>query len=280
MPLEIEPLSPAIGAEIHGVDLSKVLTDATIVVIRDALLEHCVVFFRDQSLTVDQHKSFTRQFGDLFIHPNFNVGDGDPEIVEVRREPDDTTIVGEHWHADTTMCEAPPMGAVLYAMELPEVGGDTLFANQYLAWDTLSSGMRRMLEPMRAWHSDRMVAGPAAAKNATRAIRVREDDAWTETRSLHPVATIHPETGRTALFVNQSYTTGFDGMTEDESAPLLSYLLEHGHRLEFTCRFRWRPGSVAFWDNRSCKHIAVNDLPGQRRLMRRTQLVGDIPKGA
>jgi len=273
--LELDPLSPAIGAEILGVDLSRPLADATVADIRDALMAHCVVFFRDQTLNVERHKAFTRYFGELFVHPNFS--GSDPEIVDVRREPGDTTIVGEQWHADTTMCPAPPMGAVLYARELPPVGGDTLFANQYLAWENLSSGMQRMLKPMRAWHSDRKVAGPAAGKNATRSTRVREDDAWRETRTAHPVAVTHPETGRTTLFVNHSYTTGFEGMTEKQSAPLLGYLLDHGHRPEFTCRFRWRPGSVAFWDNRSCKHLALHDVKGHRRLMRRTQLVGSVP---
>jgi taurine dioxygenase len=193
----------------------------------------------------------------------------------VRREPGDPHIVGEEWHADTTMVAAPPMGAILYAIEVPPYGGDTCFANQYLAYETLSDGMKRMLAGLRAVHTDRKVAGPKAGRNAYRSTKVREDDAWRETASTHPVVRTHPETGKRLLFVNHSYTIGFEGMTEAEGRPLLDYLLEHGHRPEFTCRFRWEAGSVAFWDNRSVKHLAVNDAGPYRRLMRRVQIAGD-----
>jgi taurine dioxygenase len=175
------------------------------------------------------------------------------------------------------MVAEPQMGAILYAIETPPNGGDTCFANQYLAYDTLSDGMKRMLEGLRAVHSDRKVAGPQAGRNAHRSTKVREDADWRETVSAHPVVRTHPETGRKLLFVNHSYTVGFEGMTEEESRPLLDYLLEHGHRPEFTCRFRWHNGSVAFWDNRSVKHLAVHDAGPFRRLMRRVQIVGDRP---
>ncbi|HEY8873924.1 MAG TPA: TauD/TfdA family dioxygenase, partial [Stellaceae bacterium] len=243
--------------------------------IREALNRHCVIFFRDQQLDAERHKAFARRFGDIFIHPNYQgVGDDD-EVVMVRREPGDPHIVGEEWHADTTMVAAPPMGAILYAIEVPPFGGDTCFANQYLAYETLSDGMKRMLAGLRAVHSDRKVAGPQAGRNAYRSTKVREDDAWRETVSTHPVVRTHPETGKQLLFVNHAYTVGFEGMTEAESRPLLDYLLEHGHRPEFTCRFRWETGSVAFWDNRSVKHLAVNDAGPFRRLMRRVQIAGD-----
>jgi taurine dioxygenase len=175
------------------------------------------------------------------------------------------------------MMAEPPMGAVLHAIETPPYGGDTCFANQYLAYETLSDGMKRLLDELRAVHSDRKVAGPLAGRNAYRATKVREDTDWRETISAHPVVRTHPETGRKLLFVNHSYTIGFEGMTEEESRPLLDYLLEHGHRPEFTCRFRWRNGSVAFWDNRSVKHLAVHDAGPFRRLMRRVQIAGDRP---
>jgi taurine dioxygenase len=173
------------------------------------------------------------------------------------------------------MVEAPPMGAILYAIEVPPYGGDTSFANQYLAYETLSDGMKRMLAGLRAVHSDRKVAGPQAGRNAYRSTKVREDDAWRETVNTHPVVRTHPETGKRLLFVNHAYTVGFEGMTEAESRPLLDYLLEQGHRPEFTCRFRWETGSVAFWDNRAVKHLAVNDAGPFRRLMRRVQIAGD-----
>jgi taurine dioxygenase len=273
--VDVRPIAGALGAEILGVNIADDLDAPTIAEIRDALNQYCVVFFRDQELDAERHKAFARRFGDIFIHPNYQgVGDDD-EVVMVRREPGDPHIVGEEWHADTTMVAAPPMGAILYAIEVPPYGGDTCFANQYLAFETLSDGMKRMLAGLRAVHTDRKVAGPKAGRNAYRSTKVREDDAWRETASTHPVVRTHPETGKRLLFVNHSYTIGFEGMTEAESRPLLDYLLEHGHRPEFTCRFRWEAGSVAFWDNRSVKHLAVNDAGPYRRLMRRVQIAGD-----
>ena len=275
--IEVRPIAGGCGAEIAGVRIGDDLDDATIGEIRDALNRHCVIFFRDQEFDAEQHKAFARRFGEIFVHPNYRGMQDDDEIVMVRREPGDKHIVGEDWHADTTMVEAPPMGAILYAIEVPPYGGDTCFANQYLAYETLSDGMKRMLAGLRAVHSDRMVAGPQAGRNAHRSTKVREDAGWRETVSTHPVVRTHPETGRKLLFVNRSYTVGFEGMTEAESRPLLEYLLEHGHRPEFTCRFRWEKGSVAFWDNRSVKHLAVNDAGPHRRLMRRIEIAGDRP---
>jgi taurine dioxygenase len=272
--IEVRPIAGTIGAEIHNVDVSEDLDEGTIGDIRQALLDHCVIFFRDQKLDVARHKAFTRRFGEIFIHPNYKGTQADPEIIVITREPGDQRIVGEDWHADTTMMPEPPMGAILYAIEVPPYGGDTLFANQYQAYETLSDGMKKMLSGMRALHSDRKVAGPQANRNAYRSTKVREDADWRETMSAHPVVATHPETGRKLLYVNASYTMGFEGMTEAESRPLLDYLLEHGHRPEFTCRFRWATGSIAFWDNRVCKHLAIHDAGPFRRVMRRTQIAG------
>jgi taurine dioxygenase len=273
--IDISPIAGALGAEIGGVDVARDLDDGVIGEIRQALLDHGVIFFRDQKLDRDRHKAFTRRFGEIFIHPNYNGVSTDPEIVDIRREPGDKKIVGEDWHTDTTMVAEPPMGAILYAIDVPPYGGDTLFANQYLAYESLSDGLKRTLEGLRAIHTDRMVAGPQAAMNAQRSTKVREDANWRETISVHPVVRTHPETGRKLLFVNRSYTVGFEGWTEAESKPLLEYLLEHGHRPEFTCRFRWASGSIAFWDNRCTKHLAVHDAGPFRRIMRRTQICGD-----
>ena len=275
--IEVRPISGTIGAEIHGVDVARELDDATIGDIRKALLDHCVIFFRGQTLDVRQHKAFTRHFGEIYIHPNYKGTQADPEIVEITRLPGDTKIVGEEWHADTTMVAEPPMGAILYAKEVPPYGGDTIFANQYLAYETLSDGMKKMLAPLKALHSDRKVAGPQANMNAKRSTKVREDADWRETVSAHPVVVTHPETGRKLLYVNHSYTYCFEGMTEAESKPLLGFLLEHGHRPEITCRFRWETGSIAFWDNRVCKHLAIHDAGPFKRLMRRTQICGTRP---
>src|ERR1700761_8230608 len=273
--IDVRPIAGAIGAEIDGVRIGDDLDSETIAEIRKALNEHCVIFFRDQDFDAEQHKAFARRFGDIFIHPNYRGMQADDEIITMLRQPGDKHIVGEDWHADTTMVAAPPMGAILYAIEVPPYGGDTCFANQYLAYETLSDGMKRMLADLRAVHSDRLVAGPQAAKNAVRSTKVREDDAWRETISIHPVVRTHPETGRKLLFVNRSYTVGFEGWTEAESKPLLDYLLDQGHRPEFTCRFRWTNGSIAFWDNRCTKHLAIHDAGPFRRIMRRTQICGD-----
>jgi taurine dioxygenase len=274
--LEIQPIAGALGAELSGVDLGADLDDATIAEIRQALLDHCVIFFRDQEFDAAQHKALARRFGPIFIHPNYYGLQVDPEILEIRREPGDTKVVGEDWHTDTTMMTEPPMGAILYALEVPPYGGDTLFANQYLAYETLSDGMKRLIGGLRAVHSDRMVAGPAV-NHAGRTTKARADADWRETVNVHPVVRTHPETKRKLLYVNYSYTVGFEGLTEEESRPLLTYLMEHGNRPEFTCRFRWTKGAVAFWDNRCVKHLAVNDAQPFRRVMRRVQIAGDRP---
>jgi taurine dioxygenase len=270
--LDVKPISGALGAEISGVDLGADLDDATIAEIRRALLEHCVIFFRDQEFDAEQHKRLARRFGEIFVHPNYAGTQADPEIVMIRREPGDTRVIGEDWHTDTTMMAKPPMGALLYAIEVPPYGGDTLFANQYLAYEALSEGMKRLIDGLRAIHSDRLVAGPQSRASVGRSTKARHDDAWRETVSTHPMAIRHPETGRKALFVNVSYTVGIDGLGEDESRPLLNFLMEHGNRPEFTCRFRWTTGAVAFWDNRCVKHLAINDAGPFRRVMRRVQI--------
>jgi taurine dioxygenase len=235
-----------------------------------------VIFFRDQEFDAAQHKRLARRFGEIFVHPNYAGTQADPEIVEIRREPGDKKVVGEDWHTDTTMMAEPPMGAILFAVAVPPYGGDTLFANQYLAYETLSEGMKKLLGGLRAVHSDRTVAGPKV-DNTGRSTKARADDAWRETINTHPVVRTHPETGRKLLYVNYSYTMGFEGMSETESRPLLDFLLEHGHRPEFTCRFRWTKGAVAFWDNRCVKHLAINDAGPYRRYMRRVQIAGDRP---
>lgn len=275
--IEVRPIAGAVGAEIAGVDVSRDLDEATIGEIRRALLDHGVIFFRDQDLDAERHKAFARRFGPIFIHPNFRGSGADPEIVEIRREANDVSVVGEEWHSDTTMMEAPPMGAILYGVEVPPYGGDTVFASQVLAYDTLSDTMKRVIADLKAVHSDRRVAGPRPGHNARRSTKVREDSDWQETVSVHPIVRTHPETGRKMLFVNHSYTVGIEGMSEEEGRGLLGFLLEHGHRPDFTCRFRWERGSIAFWDNRSTKHIALNDTRGFRRVMRRVQIAGDRP---
>jgi taurine dioxygenase len=276
--ITVHRVSGALGAELRGVDLAAALDAATVAALRGALLEHGVIFFRDQALDAAQHKALARCFGGIFRHPNLLGAGDDPDVILIRREPGDKRIIGEDWHSDTPQVAEPPMGSILYALETPPQGGDTLFANQYLAYETLSPGLQRLLAGLRAIHSDRRIAGPGHGFNRERATKTREDAAWRETVSTHPVVRTHPETGRKALYVNRMSTVGFAGMSEAESAPLLRYLCAHGHRPEFTCRFRWRPGSIAFWDNRCTQHMAVNDAGPFRRVMRRIQLAGDRPR--
>ncbi len=272
--ITVSRIAGALGAEIGGVDVAADLDDATIAEIRRALLEHLMIFFRDQKLDVERHKAFTRRFGEIFIHPNYNFGGNDPEMVFLTRQPGDASVAGEFWHADTTMMPVPPMGAILHALEVPSHGGDTLFANQYLAYETLSDGMKHLLDGLKAVHNDTRVAGPNAGVNARRSSKVRDDAAWRPTENVHPVVRRHPETGRKCLFVNAVYVHRFEGMSVAESRPLLDFLYAHAVRPEITGRFRWAPGSIAFWDNRCTQHLAIHDSHHAVRRMQRTQIAG------
>ena len=277
--LDIQPLAGALGAEIFGVNLADPLDDDTFADIRQAFLDYQVIFFRDQELTPEQHKAFGRRFGTLNVHPHYKSLDGDAEILPILKEPDATNNIGGLWHSDVTFMEAPALGSILYALDVPEYGGDTMFANQYAAYEALSEGMKEMLDGLLAIHSDNNLSDPAAkaARNASRSTKLREDIESGETINEHPVVRTHPETGRKSLFVNRGFTRRFKGMTEDESAPLLSYLYQHAVKPEFTCRFRWEKGSIAFWDNRCVQHYALNDYQGQRRSMHRVTINGDRP---
>ena len=275
--IDVMPLAGALGAEIAGVDLADGFDRDTADSLRTALWRHGVIFLRNQRLGVEQHKAVARLFGEIFIHPNFRDSGDDPEVVMVRRNPGDAAIIGEDWHSDTAMMESPPLGAVLYGLEIPPYGGDTLFASQYAAYEALSPTMQRLLEGLKGENSDRNVAGPRAALNARRSTKVREDESWRPTTHMHPVVRTHPETGRKALFVSRPYTLSLEGMTPAESRPLLEFLFQHSVRPEFTCRFRWTAGAVAIWDNRCTMHLAVNDAGPFPRLMRRVQIAGDRP---
>lgn len=275
--IEVRPIAGACGAEIGGVDLTD-LSDAAFAEIKAAWHRHLVIFFRNQSLDDEALKAFGQRFAPLFRHPNFVPQDNQPDIVRVYTGPEDKRIVGEDWHADTTCMPEPPSAAVLYAVEVPPAGGDTLFANQYLAYETLSDGLKAALDGRATLHSDIRVAGPRAKERLTGRTSVsRWDDEWQATEAMHPVFRTHPETGRKSLFVNRSYTQHFDGMTREESLPLLDFLETHATRPEMTCRFRWEKGSVAVWDNRCLMHIAMHDYMGHWRKMHRVQMVGDRP---
>jgi taurine dioxygenase len=274
--LEVRKIAGALGGEIHGVDLSGPLSEDGVAEIRRALLDHLVIFFRGQDLTPAQFLAFARSMGQPVEYP-FVKGIPDyPEIIQVMKLEHERTNFGGIWHTDTAYLEVPPMGSMLLAREVPPAGGDTLFANQYLAYDTLSSGMRRLVDSLTGVNSS-----AKADVTKTREDRMRtdaRDDARKEYLAEHPVVRTHPETGRKALYVNIAHTVRFQDMTEEESAPLLDYLFQHQVRPELTCRFQWAVGSIAFWDNRCALHNPVNDYHGYRRVMHRITLAGDQPR--
>jgi len=276
--IQIKPIAGACGAEIHGVDLSHELDDAIFDAIKQAFLDYQVIFFRDQNITEEQHKAFGRRFGKLNIHPRYKTLDGHPEIFPIRKDPENPRIIGEHWHQDLTHLPEPPLGSILYALDTPPVGGDTLFANQYAAYESLSDGLKKMLDSVKAVH-DNSIQSPKAAttRNADRATKLRDDTDKEEPEFEHPIAVTHPDTGRKALFVNIGRTHRLANMAVDESRPLLDYLFKHSSKPEFTCRFHWRNGSNAIWDNRCGKHRALNDYPGHKPYMNRVTINGQRP---
>ena len=280
--IEVRPISGALGGEIHGVDIAKPISDEQFAEIRQAYHDFGVIFFRDQDLTPDQHVAFAERWGDININRFFTPVEDYPMIAEVRKEPDQINNIGGGWHTDHSYDEIPAMGSILYAREVPNTGGDTMFANMYLAYEALSDGLKATLESLNAVHSSRHVFGAEARRykakfngNTTNDIDDRIGNPELATQdAVHPVVIKHPETGRKALYVNGGFTLRFDGWTAEESKPLLSYLYQHAVRPEFTCRFRWQSGSMAFWDNRATWHYALNDYHGQRRLMHRITVEG------
>jgi taurine dioxygenase len=274
--ISVAPVAGAIGAEISGIDLSQALSDGGVAEIRQALLDHLVVFFRDQELTPRQIMAFARRFGEPVTYPFVKGLDDFPEITPILKREGDRSNFGGLWHSDTTYQEAPPMGTILYGIEIPPYGGDTEFANQYLAYETLSAPLRGFLDGLKAVN----VSGKGATQKTRDEMMKQAPSGMKgdELSATHPVVRTHPETGRKALYVNGAHTAQFDGMSEEESAPILDFLFRHQVKAEFTCRFRWAKGSVAFWDNRCAQHNPINDYHGHRRLMHRVTLAGTVPQ--
>jgi taurine dioxygenase len=253
------------------VDLAKAFDQKKI---REAILEHQVIFFRDQNLDPAQFMAFARAMGKPIEYPFVKGIDGFPEVIEVKKLEHEKHNFGGIWHSDTAYLDEPPMGSMLLAREVPPHGGDTLFASQYLAFESLSPGMKSLLSGLRAVN-----ASSKANVTRTREDRIKEQGgSGKDYEAEHPVVRTHPETGRKALYVNTGHTVRFAAMTEEESAPLLEFLFQHQIRPEFTCRFHWRVGSLAFWDNRCTQHNPVNDYHGHRRVMHRITLAGDRPR--
>jgi taurine dioxygenase len=284
--ITVRPIAGALGAEISGIDLAD-LSDAAFAEIRRAWLEHLVVFLRDQDITPEQQIAFAKRFGDIHLHPFMKSMDEYAEILEIIKTETDTRSFGSTWHTDQMFNLRPAMATILYARETPAAGGDTMFANGYLAYETLSDGMKKMAEGLRTWnvgdrnkltnydrHGD--LEKGRYEGNPEMAAKVKDPgDLVTETD--HPLVRTHPETGRKALYIG-NHTQSLKGFTEAEARPILDYLKAHAVQPELTCRFAWAPGSMAIWDNRCTQHRALNDYPGQRRRMHRITIAGDATR--
>ena len=271
--IEIRPLDTALGAEISGIDLEKPLTKTALTQIRRAFLEHLVIFFRDQHLSPSHLLAFSRLFGEPMLYPQLKGLPGYPLVTAVIKREHELSNFGGVWHTDTAYLECPPMASLLYALETPPHGGDTLFANQYLAYDALPAGLKKRLDGLIAVNSS---AKPEASR--TREDRQLESgDELKVMTARHPVVRTHPETGRKSLYVNAGHTTKLEGMSDRESKDLLAELFDYQIRPEFVARFSWSPGSLALWDNRCTLHYPLNDYHGYRRVMHRVTLAGDHP---
>jgi taurine dioxygenase len=284
--IEVKPIAGALGAEIAGADLGK-LDDETFAEIEAAWLEHLVVFFRGQTLTPEQQIAFARRFGDIHYHPFMKGMNEHPEILEILKEEGDTKAFGEVWHTDQMFNPKPAKATILYAKETPAAGGDTMFANMYLAYENLSDPMKTMIAGVKTWNvGDRktlaqngpLASAPRAGRyvgNENMAAKVR-DPGDVQTQSAHPLVRTHPETGRKALYIG-NHTQTLDGFQRAEARPIVDFLMAHAVQPEFTCRFRWEVDSLAIWDNRCTQHRALNDYPGKRRRMHRITIAGDAP---
>ncbi|MCT2558284.1 TauD/TfdA family dioxygenase [Tsuneonella sp. YG55] len=267
--LDVRLLTPAIGAEIHGIDLGAPDVGTRIADIRAALLEYGVIFFREQHLSPEQHIAFARHFGDLEIHPATPKGQANPEILHIEHGPDSRGRENS-WHSDVTWRECPSLGSILRAVEVPEVGGDTLFANMHLAFERLSPEMRRFCSGLTAVHDIARVFARRLGKSA-------EELHAKYPPMRHPVVRTHPESGKQVIYVNVGFTSHIEGLSDKESRWLLDHLYATAADPEIQCRFRWQPGSIAFWDNRLCQHLAASDYYPARRVMERVTVAGDRP---
>ena len=274
--IEIRRFSSAIGAEIHGVDLTRPLDNAAWSAIHDAFHKHLVLFFRDQDLNPEQHVNFSRRFGELVPYPFVHGIDGHPELIEIVKMPDETRNFGAGWHTDMSFAEEAPLGAVLQAIEVPPTGGDTMFCNMYLAYETLSAGMKAYVEAARGVHDSH---DPRGHSQSYKGMSLQEKEGAEREITAHSMVRTHPVTGRKSLFISPDYCMEIDGAETSESRRILDHLERHATRDEFTCRFRWEPHSIAIWDNRCTMHkVLSDDLEAQfaghgfKRVMRRATI--------
>jgi taurine dioxygenase len=280
--LKVAPAGGSAGAYVTGVDLSKPDDADAIAGIRSALRNHLVVALPDQNLSLDDLERFTDALGGRAITPYVKPIDGRPYVIRILKQPDEKLNFANAWHTDLSYLEEPPSFTVLYCLETPPAGGDTVWANQYMAFETLSAGLRDALMGINAVHS----AGPAygtggyldGVKDKMSTKIEPSKEAYAE--QTHPAVIAHPETGRAALYVNPVYTQRIAGWSKPESDGLLSHLYRHAVNENFTWRLRWARGTLAIWDNRSTQHFALNDYHGWRREMVRTSVKGSKPKAA
>ena len=268
-------LTSAAGAEITGLDLSVPLSGKIVDELREVWLQHGVLFFRDQNLEPKQLLHVAEYFGETMPYPLLKGLEGFPDITIVSKMEHEEVNFGGIWHSDTTYLKIPPMASLLYSMEVPEHGGDTLFANQILAFESLSEPMQRLLSGLTAINT---AGNPAIV--STRSERIQDSGRGIQAEQFeaeHPAVITHPETGKKALFVNRAHTQGFQELSEKEGKALLDFIFVHQVRTEFCCRFKWTPGTLAFWDNRSMQHYPLNDYHGHRRIMHRVTLRGEKP---
>ena len=267
----VEPLIPVIGAEIGGVDLGQPLDDENLQLVHNAWMDHLILVFRDQALDLPRLDALGRQFGELHVHPADPGVDGYPGILKIHHDADSAFHIGRIWHSDVSSDREPPMGSILHLHQVPQSGGDTLFANMYTAFDALSESMKSWLSTLVAVHS--------SAKNDRDYFGVTEEDLrdGDYPEFAHPVVRTHPETGRKALFVNQIFTTHIVGLEPRESQAILDFLYGHIAEPRFQCRVRWRTNSVVFWDNRCAQHMAMWDYYPRTRSRHRVTIAGDRP---
>jgi len=271
---DVRPVTPHLGAEILGIDLSRSLDDDQFQAIRQAFSDYGVIFFRDQRISEAQHEAFAERFGPINVNRFFRPVPGHPRIAEVRKEAEQKQNIGGGWHTDHSYDEIPAMGSILLAREVPPTGGDTLFANLAAAYEALSPAFKSMLDGLKARHSARHVFGAQSGYvDGELQGRLGNSDK-ADLDAVHPVVVRHPDTGRKTLYVNPAFTVGIEGWSDAESQALLKFLYAHAVRPEFTCRFNWQAGSIAFWDNRATWHYAANDYHGHRRLMHRITIEG------
>lgn len=277
--IEVTPIAGALGAEIGGVDLAGDLSNQAFDEIHQAFLDHHAIFFRDQELTPRQQVAFGRRFGKPNIYPFVKGLEEAPEIIEILKTETDVKNFGGGWHSDTTYLDIPPIATVLYAKEMPDVGGDTMFASTVAAYEALSDGLKETLDGMKAVYSAALGAqgGRKQVFKANTGMETQDVDQAADMAAIHPVIRTIPETGRKSLYVNQAHTTNFVGWTPEESKPLIDYLSAHSVRPEFTCRLNWRTSTLAIWDNRCAQHFAINDYNGVRRRVHRMTIEGEVP---